>query len=51
MKKEKNVFLWYFARFALSLAYGRRYSRSRKLKKVLVFFSLIRIFVAGLWNR
>ena len=44
LNSEKTLKFWYFARFALPLSFARRYSRSRKLKKLLVFFSLIRTF-------
>jgi hypothetical protein len=39
--KEKQVFLWYFARFTLSLSFARRYFRSEmKIKHILFCISL-----------
>ena len=43
IRAKKNEFnFWFFSRFALPLTCSRRYFRSRKLKILLVFFSLIR---------
>ena len=52
--KENNTFFWYSSHLFVTLTCGRRYSRSRKLKKLLVFYSLIRTFaplkMKNLWN-
>ena len=42
--KEKQAFLLFCSRFFVTLTYGLRYSRSKKLKILLVFCSLNRYF-------
>jgi hypothetical protein len=41
---------WFSSRLFVPLTFGRKYSRSRKLKILLVFFSLIRTFAGEIMH-